>query len=137
MPPQVGDVGEFPQHDGGGTNLDQAVETETCERDRPSCHGRESQDDNADHIPTEGHVLETAAGREEQVASVAGVSGRHGPIFTVTAEEGPDSIGHGMARERRPEEIGLLAARVRGPIRLLTPTPDPRVVNEQRKHAGR
>ena len=50
--------GEFPQHDGAGADLDQAVEPEPCQRDRRGTCCTDGEHEHSDDVPTQRDALQ-------------------------------------------------------------------------------
>jgi hypothetical protein len=73
-------VRQFPDHDGGGADLDERVQAEPGYRDRPGGDRGDGQDDDAGNVPAERQVLQDeAAANQDEAARVVG--GEHGAIL--------------------------------------------------------
>jgi hypothetical protein len=72
-------AGQLPQNDRAGADLDQRVEAEAGQRNRPGCHGCDGQDGDADQVPGQGCALQIHAPAQVLVSGGAGTCGlRHG-----------------------------------------------------------
>ena len=72
-----GDVGEFPEHDRRGTDLDETVESESRQRHGARLDSRHRKHENAHHIPFERGGLQQASSPQQRTVLLFGGWTRH------------------------------------------------------------